>query len=204
MSFLRKIFGPDQAEVWQRLADETGGQFVDGGFFGKKKVLVKVKEWTIVLDTYTVSSGKHSTTYTRMRAPYVNKDNFRFRIYRSNFLVEFAKKLGLQDIDIGDPQFDRDFIIKSNSPEKVRALLAYPKLRELISAQPRISFEVKEDEGVFGQSFPEGVDELCFHVAGVIRDVEQLKSLFTLFALTLNYLCHIDSAYETDPQIVLK
>jgi len=204
MSFIRQVFGPSRAEVWQQLAEQTGGDFSDGGFFGKKKVTVKVKEWTITLDTYTVSNGKTSTTYTRMRAPYVNADSFRFTIYRAGSFSEIGKKLGMQDIEIGDPQFDKDFIIKGNDEAKVRALFAFPKLRELISAQPRIHLQVRDDEGWFGTDFPAGVDELHFQVCGIIRDPEQLKTLFSLFALTLNYLCHIGSAYENDPEIQLK
>jgi hypothetical protein len=199
------MFGPSQAEVWRQLADEVGGEFVGAdGFFGKKKVVVQVQEWAITLDTYTVSNGKQSTTYTRMRAPYVNSDSFRFQIYRSNIFYEFGKILGMQDIEIGDPNFDKDFIIKSNDPTKIRTLLSYPKMREFISAQPRVAFQVKDDEGWFGNKFPEGVDELHFQVAGVIKDVERLKSLFTLFALTLNYLCQMGSAYESDPKLELK
>ncbi len=205
MKLLRQIFGPSQREVWQQLAQEVNGQFFGrNGFFGKNKVTIKVQEWTITLDTYTVSTGKNHTTYTRMRAPYVNTERFQFLIYRSNAFYELMKKFGLKAIEIGDADFDRDFIVKSNNPEKIRALLAYPKLRELISVQPRISFQVKDDEGWFGSDFPKGVDELHFQVVGVIKDIERLKSLFTLFAATLNYLCHIGSAYENDPQIHLK
>jgi hypothetical protein len=64
--------------------------------------------------------------------------------------------------------------------------------------------EVKDDEGWFGADFPEGVDELYFQVVGVIKEVERLKLIYELFATTLNYLCHIDSAYDDDPQVELK
>lgn len=63
---------------------------------------------------------------------------------------------------------------------------------------------MKDDEGWFGATFPEGVDELYFQVLGVIRDLDRLKSLFDLFAEILNELCHIGSAYENDPNITLK
>ncbi|HBO44212.1 MAG TPA: DUF3137 domain-containing protein, partial [Planctomycetaceae bacterium] len=51
--------------------------------------------------------------------------------------------------------------------------------------------------------FPEGVDELWFQVIGVITDIDRLKSLYYLFAETLNHLCHIGSAYEDDPKLEL-
>jgi hypothetical protein len=105
----------------------------------------------------------------------------------------------MQDIEIGSEPFDRDFILKSNHETKLRSLLADARILELINLQPQICFTVNDDEGFFHSTFPEGVDELCFQVVGVIKDVDRLKSLFELFAETLDQLCRIGSAYETDP-----
>ncbi len=200
MSMLRKLFGPSQAEVWRQLSAETGAQFVEGGFWGRHKVVIKVKAWTLTLDTYTVN--KH--TYTRLRAPYVNPDGFHFTIYRTGIFTGLGKLLGTQDVEVGHPEFDRDFVIKGTDAEKLRRLFDHAPLRELIEAQPEIYLHVKDDEGWFGADFPEGVDELSFQIVGVIKDVERLKDLFKLFAVTLNYLCHIGSAYENDPKIKVK
>jgi hypothetical protein len=38
---------------------------------------------------------------------------------------------------------------------------------------------------------------------GVIRDLDRLKTLYELFAETLNQLCLMGSAYEKDPQVEL-
>lgn len=203
MSFLRKIFGPNQEEVWQQLCNEIGGNFIKGGFWKGDKVTVKVKEWTITLDTYTVSTGKSSVTYTRMRAPYVNVDGFQFKIYRKNIFSNLGIMLGMDDVEVGYPDFDNDFIIKGNDSTKVITFFSNPKIRQLIQLQPEISFEIKDDEGWFGAQFPEGVDELYFQVNGIIKDVERLKNLYELFAETLNHLCQISSAYENDPNLAL-
>jgi hypothetical protein len=47
------------------------------------------------------------------------------------------------------------------------------------------------------------VDELYFQVVGVIKDVEQLKLLYALFAETLDQLCRIGSANESAPNVSL-
>ena len=47
-------------------------------------------------------------------------------------------------------------------------------------------------------SFPNGVDILYVECPGVLRDVEQIKSLFELWYEVLNRLVHMDSAYEDD------
>lgn len=203
MSVMRKLFGPSKDSVWQQLSSETGGEFVKGGFWKGDKVQATHGEWTVVLDTYAVSTGKVTIVFTRIRAPYVNPDGFRFTIYRRGFFSDLAKRLGMQDVEIGHADFDRDFIIKGTSDSKLRALFADAKLRQLVAGQKDIHLTVKDDEGYFGPSFPEGTDELCFHVGGVIKDVERLKQLFELFAQTLDQLCRIGSAYERAPGVKL-
>ncbi len=202
MGFLRGIFGPSKDEVWRQLSREIGAEFVDGGFWKGKKVVARVEDWTITLDTYTQSSGKHSTTYTRMRAPFANKDGLRFTIYRRGLLSGLGKALGMQDIEVGCPEFDHDFIIKGNDQAKIRALFANEQIRELIQSQRSIHLRINEVKGR-RQGLPEGTDELHFHVTGVIKDVKRLKSLYELFARTLNHLCHMDTAYEDDPNLVV-
>ena len=203
MGFLRQLFGPSKEDIWRQLCQEIGALYVEGGFWKGDKVQVHHGQWTITLDTYTESSGETSATYTRIRAPYVNKDGFRFTIYRKSIFSGLGKLLGMQDVEVGYPEFDEAFIIKGNDETKLRALFANERIRQLIEMQPHVYLTVKDDEGWFSKSFPEGVDELCFRAAGIIKDPEQLKSLYYLFAETLNHLCHIGSAYENDPNLEL-
>ena len=124
MGVLKSIFGPSKDEIWSQIAGDVGGEFIDGGFWRKDVLVYKHGEWQILLDTYTVSTGNSSTTYTRMRAPFVNKDGLYFKIYREGLFSSIGKFFGMQDIQIWDPFFDEQFIIKGNSPEKVRRLRA--------------------------------------------------------------------------------
>jgi hypothetical protein len=203
MSVLREIFGPSKREIWNELSGTINADYVEGGFFGRDKVVARAGQWTITLDTYTVSTGKSSTTYTRMRAPYVNKDGLYFKVYRAGLFSEMGKALGMQDIEVGNPIFDEDFVIKGNDEDKVRTLFSNTNIQNLMEIQPRFRLEVKDDEGWFGAQFPDGVDELCFQVVGIIKDMELLKALFELFAEILDYLCEIGSAYEDNPQVEL-
>jgi hypothetical protein len=203
MGVLRRLFGPSRKEIWRQLSTEIGAQYKEGGFWKGDKVEAKHGEWRVTLDSYTVSTGKVTIVYTRMRAPYVNADGFRFKVYRKSIFSGVGKLLGMQDIEVHDEQFDEDFIVKGTDEGRVRALLSNPKIRELIAAQKDIQFEVKDDEGWFGPTFPEGVDELSFVVVGIIKDVERLKLLYELFAETLEQLCRIGAAYETAPDVVL-
>lgn len=203
MGLMRDVFGPSKDEVWKQLCAEIGAEFVDRGVWRGNMVQARVGQWTVTLDTFTVSTGKSSVTYTRVRAPYVNPDAFRFKIYRKGLFSDIGKLLGMQDIEVGYPAFDDAFIIKGSDEMRLRSLFMNARLRDLLEAQPSIYLEVKDDEGWFGTTFPEGVDELYFQVTGVIKDVDRLKGLFDLFAETLNDLCRIGSAYASDPGVKL-
>jgi len=201
MGAYRRMFGPSQREIWRKLSEEMNGRFLQGGFAKGDKVQVSHGEWTLTLDKFAVHTGKVTIIYTRMRAPYVNPDGFRFRVYRKGFFSDLGKLLGMQDVEVGQPAFDEAFIIKGNDESKLRQLFGNPKIRELIDAQKEIDFSVKDDEGWFGPTFPDGVDELSFMVAGLIKDIDRLKLLYELFAETLDELCRIGSAYRSDPNL---
>lgn len=204
MSVFKKMFGPSQEEVWSQFAEEIDGEFVNQGAWKSKKIITSFENWDIIIDTYTVSSGKSSTTYTRIRAPYINKGDFRFKINRSSVFSNIGKTFGMQDVVIGDPDFDENFIIKGNDEEKIREIFLSDKIRELISSQKRIDLEIKDDEGRFGTKFPDNVDELYYQTGGIIKDIEKLKELYLLFALILNKLYLMGLASEENPNIVLK
>ena len=203
MGLLSGFFGPSKDEVWSQLSNELGADFLESGFFKNGKVILDYNNWEITLDTYTVHTGKTNITYTRMRAPYVNKDGFRFTIYRKSVFSWLGKMFGKQDIELGDTFFDEDFIIQGEPESSVIKLFSNRKIKELIQLQPQIHLQVKDDEGWFAKKFPEGVDELYFQVVGVIKDKERLKSLFDLFAIVLEELCKMGSAYTKDPGMSL-
>lgn len=198
MSLLRALFGPSKDEVWNQLAREIGGTLVDGGWSGTK-VQAQTGDWIVTLDTFTQSTGKNSTPYTRIRAPFVNRDGFRFTIYRSGVFTELGKFFGMQDVEIGDLFFDQAFVVQSIAEPKVRELFANPRIRELLLCLPAVYLTIRrEDNWLWGPRYPEGVDVLYFHTTGVITDLGVLHSLYELFAEVLNHLCHLDTAYADD------
>jgi hypothetical protein len=186
------------------LSEQVHGRFVDGGTWKGDKVLVEHGDWTMTLDTFVVSTGKVTIVYTRMRAPFVNPSGFRFNVYRKSAFSGIGKFFGMQDIEVGDPPFDVDFIVKSSDEARVRRLLGSARIRELIGKQKDVHFSVKDDEGWFGTRFPDGVDELYFAVVGIIKDVDRLKLLYDLFAETLDELCRMGAAIDTPPNVELK
>lgn len=205
MGVMREIFGPSKKEIWKQLSLQLeNSEYIEGGFFKSDKIIARIKNWIVTLDTYTVSTGQATTTYTRIRAPYVNRDGIRFKIYKSGIFSEMGAALGMQDIEVGSPEFDEAFVIKGNNEEKIKELFKSLQLQKLMLMQSRFHLEVKDDEGWFGTAFPEGVDELYFSIPGILKDIDQLKGLFEIFSEVLDQLCIIGSAYDSYPGVELK
>jgi hypothetical protein len=197
-------FGPSRDEVWERFSREIGGEFIAGSLWKGSKVVARVGEWTITLDTFTRQAGQHHrVSYTRVRVPYVNPDGFRFTVYQAGFFSGLGRFLGMQDVEVGDPDFDDAFVVKGDDEARLVDLFADPKLRVLFASLPRMRLEVKDRDGWFGPSFPPDADELYFETRGVVKDVDQLKAIFDVCSALLHRLCRIGAAHKYDPGVRL-
>jgi hypothetical protein len=196
--WLRALLAPSVNDSWNRLAATLPGSFAEGGWFTSPLVAACHGPWTLTLDI----THKGEIPYTRLRAPYASADVFRFTIYRAGPFTRLAERMGMQDVRIGLGPFDDAFVIQSNSPEKVRALLLSSfHLRYLLVSLPHVHFTVQDAAGCFKNTqFPSGADELCFEYRGVVKEVDRLLTLFELVALTLDTLHDIGSARAISPE----
>lgn len=193
------LFGRHKREIWRQLAENLDGDFFKGQMIRPDRVEAFHGDWMITLDTFTVDKA----VYTRIRAPYINRDDFTFRIFREHFGHRIGKAFGLPDVEVGYPQFDRDFVIKGSDTRKLKMMFANPDIRQFISYQPKIHLELRREAPMFQKpKFPRDVNELYYHCGGILRDLDQLHDLYDLFALTLDHLCAIGTAYEDDPDFL--
>ncbi|MEL6590912.1 MAG: DUF3137 domain-containing protein [Bacteroidota bacterium] len=191
------LFGRHKREIWQHLAAQLDGDFFRGRFTKADRVEAIHENWMVTLDTFTVDKS----TFTRIRAPYVNRDDFIFKIMRQHSGHRIAKAFGMSDVVVGYPDFDRDFVIQGSDRRKLKMMFGNPKIRELISYQPKIRLELRREAPLFTKpKFPADVNELYYQVGGILKDLDQLHDLFDLFAYALDHLCAIGTAYEDDPE----
>lgn len=190
-------------DVFMHFSDEVGGEFLrEHNLLGLRKspqVLVHVKPWIITFDTYDVAvPGGLGTTSTRVRAAYVSKDVFEFKIYRPGF---FSKLVAMQEFETGYPEFDRAFAIQPYGESKAQAVIENPKIRKLIqSLLLNGNYPVLKAEN---HGWWDGYQTLCYEEGEIITDVGRLKSILELFSEVLNHLCRIGLATEDDPNCML-
>jgi hypothetical protein len=179
----------DDGGGWEQVAKEIGGQYHRGG----PCVCLAMEEWVITLGEY--HQGYDSPGIVCVRAPYQDKNGFRFSISRKHF-SKIGKLFGRQYVKIGDAAIDDEFIIKSNDKEKVRAFFDSPRLRQLLQAQPRpfFSFEIREEERPPGIETLFGGSNVELYTIPYGQDVAKLKTTFEMFGEALRQLRRIGSA----------
>ena len=197
-------FRESQEALWEELAKILGGDFIDKHDLKNDKVVAKVDHWTITLDMATEAGLRHEHSYIRLRAPYHNRDGFRFAIYHKTIFDEIGKLFGAQDYNVGFPEFDHHFMLKTNNELKADQLFKNSVLRKLLLDNPQVYIHVRDDDGWFADDFPEDVDELTLRVDHVPETLNKLMTYYELFAEILSTLCQIGSAYNDDPHIDLK
>lgn len=189
-------FSKHKRAIWQQLCERIDADFFKGKWTRPDRIEAFHENWMITIDTFNTDK----VIFTRIRAPYVNRDDFTFRIFREHLGHKIGKAFGMKDLEVGYPTFDRDFVIQGSDERKLKMMFANPDVRELISFQPKIHLELRREAPVFTKPrFPEDVNEVYYQVVGVLKDIEQLHDLYDLFALLLDHLCAIGTAYEDDP-----
>jgi len=107
--------------VWQRAADELNGDYTERetGFFASepRKIDVELEGRDITVDHYSVSSGNSTTYYTRVRASCEAPSDLKLRVFKTDGFSGLARAVGFQDVPVGDPEFDENYIIKASDPE---------------------------------------------------------------------------------------
>ena len=130
---------------WRALASRIGAKVThdnEGFWFDPYyKLEAKLDGFRVKLEYYR-RAGRHSPTYTRARVP--TPFDFELWIQRQGIVQTVVKLVGGQDLELGDPEYDEVFVIKSNAHERVRRLFT-PELARLHLATPEAAIYVDKD-----------------------------------------------------------
>jgi hypothetical protein len=156
-------------QAWSELAARTGLTFEPGGIFSRTVVTGNYRGRPLTLDTFTRHSGKNSTTYTRIQLGVNNPSALSLAIYDENVLSKVGKALGVQDIQTGDDELDRRFIIKGQPEPVIASLFTSISLRQKLLEAHSVHVEVK------GQ-------QVYWQQRGAESNADYLQSLFDLLS----------------------
>ncbi len=107
--------------TFQRIARRFNGRAFQGGMFGGSQIRFEWHGASVLVD-YQSTGGKHSVHYTQLSISWPDMHT-RCEIYPERFASRVGKMMGMLDVEIGSPAFDKDFIISGNSVGSLRDLL---------------------------------------------------------------------------------
>ncbi|QZY54901.1 hypothetical protein [Crassaminicella profunda] len=189
-----RFFGPTQRDVWEKVSKEIEGEFiVTDGLLKLYEVRKKFKDWEIILEKHS-SGERYSPTNTRVYATFYNKHGFKFKIFDEYFKNYFSSFFDMQDIEIDQSGFSREFIIRSNSQTAMKRFFENPTIRELMNMEEDILFEINGAN--YYDVHPAENANIEIKICGIIKDTELLKNMFELIATCLLEIKKINDAYE--------
>ncbi len=180
--------GVERESSWAAFAERHEGEVFRDEKGRIDGVRVAYRDWTVVVDTYTVSTGQSSITYTRGLAGFHAQVPFRCKVWKEGFFSRVGKRLGMQDLKVGRPTLDRDFVVQSDSPGHVRSLLAGSRVGELLERHPKFQYEVRKRKGSKKESEDASDAEVQVQVTEVLTDDGRLDAILAICRESLDAL----------------
>jgi hypothetical protein len=193
MSIFQKIINffkaKDYASVWQEFAMKYNGVYssipADSVSFSYGEIPVTFDDCS----NYTFSGPRSmQVNYLRGMASFVLTQPFQLLITEQGILENVSKIFGLQDIRIGDPVFDKMFMIQSNDETMALIILNNPELQGLLQEMKPVSLEITEGDGLFGEKPDRGKAMLYIILETSVTHHEQLQKFYRLFVNLIDTL----------------
>lgn len=127
-------------ETLKSLALELGGEYKKGSLLINPVLSGEYKGRRLFIDTFSRTredvDGHHETTYY-MRVQLWHKGSVKgeVSVYREGFLSGLGKMLGAQDIQIGNPEFDKEFMVRGEDELQVKKLLDVDLQKKLLESK---------------------------------------------------------------------
>jgi hypothetical protein len=184
--------------VWMEFAEEFQASVNDPNPDSSQtgmNIMVPVKNsaWVLVYAAEPAKGGNHG--HTTVETSYSGSGTFKFAVHPQKRLDALSKLLGMQDIIIGDKNFDPRFVVKGNNVDRVRALFINDEIRALMVEEPTIEISVHPNDIDLNPSPKLLAGQQCLlslKIPGIVDDFERLKSLYRLVELLLTSLCAED------------
>jgi len=128
----------------------------------------------IRLFTYSRSAGKSQIAYVALRMGVSAPDNWKFQFNAEGIFSKLGKSLGMREIESGDERFDKVFVIKSKSPDLVKAILI-PEIKE----QFYVAWEERGAQGIL--KLKDG--ELQYDEVGSLNSEKMLRRFLAMLEL---------------------
>ena len=170
-----KIFsGSNEDEIWQQLNDDLSTR----EDLLEYTAVINQLDHRIILSIEVDPGGGFEGGYELTTLSSVlPEDDFKFVIHHEGFLDEIGKFFGMQDVEIGYPEFDKKVIVKTNDESKMANVFQDEETRK--------TFKSLNDYRL-GITHHNGSRMLEFTIDLAIADPIELRKIYHAFINVLN------------------
>jgi hypothetical protein len=187
-----------RSDAWRSVAERTGGDFVEARKPAKERVLVRHGPWRVWLDTYVVSNGSTSQTYTRVRAYVRGWRGMSLLVRRRGVLDRLWETLGFGSrLPVSRALTDR-YVVKGKPEPRVPSLFSAQGLTGAVMAVPSLRLEIKRPSRKSRKRFGEDAGVVVCRTTGVITDVDRLAGMIAVVREALDSLHRVGEAREEE------
>ncbi len=141
-----------EVPCWAKVAANTGGHLQvrhifkgprqDRRRFGLPSLRIEIDG--ISVQGEVTGEGDPPATFAHLSARAPGATGLKLRIYRNYLYSQFGRVVGVQDLVLGDPHFDRNFVVISSDPHYAKLWLSPAARKEMLSA-PDYCFEIDSE-----------------------------------------------------------
>jgi hypothetical protein len=141
----RHISGHNEDQVWAQVQSDLT-QTPD---LLQYRAVIEQQSRTILLDIDIDLGGGFEGGFatTILSARFPNPEGFRFALHEESFFDDLGKFFGMQDVEIGYPDFDAHIIVKTNDEARVRTMLVDDTTRAVLLSLQDFTFEIVLADG---------------------------------------------------------
>jgi hypothetical protein len=133
------ITAQTEPDIWQQLTQDFSS-----GIPHNYHVEIQHNSHNIELNIVSSPGGNEEGgyEYSNLKATIPSGNDFEFLIQPEDFLNRIGKLFGGQDVILGYPEFDKNVLVKTNNPQRLKDLLADAATRELFVGLSGYSFGI--------------------------------------------------------------
>ncbi|GEO10825.1 hypothetical protein [Segetibacter aerophilus] len=175
------ITGNSEDEVWKTIADQLNNKKDDLDYTAQFNTTDHCVDLDIDIHPDRGEEGEKPVTSFSVQLP--DETSFRFKIQKQGIKHEIGKLFGMQDVIIGNREFDKKFLIQSNDVDKVKKVLSDEKVSSELLKHPVVDFKIRERKIGANKEIVLGLE-----LEGGITETDRLKDAFQAFKAVLNHL----------------
>lgn len=141
-----------EVQCWAKVAAKTGGHLhvrhifrgprQDRRRFGLPSIRAEING--VSVQGEVTGEGDPPATFANLSAWVPGAVGLKLRVYKNYLYSQFSRVAGVRDFVLGDPHFDRNFVVKSSDPHYARLWLS-PAVRKMMVGAPDYCFEIDSE-----------------------------------------------------------